>query len=72
MAATERSRCPDEREAMLMRPLTKVDGRGKGTDDEMGGRERLGWKDVWYNYSQSTSLNSIGHITEATPVSARR
>ncbi|KAI0208866.1 hypothetical protein LSAT2_006482 [Lamellibrachia satsuma] len=72
MGATERSRCPGERETMLMRPLTKAEGRGKGTEHETGEREGLSWKKVWYDYSQSTTLNGVSQITEPTPVSARR
>ena len=55
-----------------MRPLTKAEGRGKGTEHETGEREGLSWKKVWYDYSQSTTLNGVSQITEPTPVSARR
>ena len=72
MEATEHSRSPGERETMLMRPLTKTEGNGKGTEHETGEREGLSWRKVWYDYSRSTKLNGIRHITEPTPVSARR
>ena len=55
-----------------MRPVTMAEGRGKGTEHETGEREGLSWKEVWRDYSRSASFNGVSHITEPTPVSARR
>ena len=73
MDDTEQPRSPDERDSMLMRPLGKNGGSGQnyeGSDKE--GKGSLSWRAVWYDYSQSTSLNGVRFITQATPVAARR
>ncbi|KAK2173181.1 hypothetical protein NP493_895g02043 [Ridgeia piscesae] len=73
MDDAEQSRSPDERHSMLMRPLGKSGGSGKNCErSDKEGKGSLSWRAVWYDYSQSTSLNGVRFITQATPVAARR
>ena len=69
--AAETCPSPSEGDAMLKRPVANDEERRKGSRKRKGKRGQS-WRQVWYDYSQTTSLNGVPHITAPTPVPARR
>ena len=57
----------------------KALGQGQGQPPEVKvspgdleeGQEE-GWKEAWYNFSQSTTLHGVNRITEPSPYTIRR